>query len=227
MRSENRVADRQEWTDGTERCGHCNNVSRMIVVGRYGTVKTYDGGLYDAGDLWEMLLCETCKNVSLRAGHYDDRFNEYVDWKPLYPSAPGVPTGLPDTVRSAYEEAQGVRDINPNAYAVLLGRVLDHVCSDKQAVGRTLAERLRNLAGRRVIPETLADIAHALRSFRNVGAHADLGGLSRAETSVLESLCDAVLEYVYVEPLLLKSARERLDALGRPPSRFGSLIDGC
>jgi uncharacterized protein DUF4145 len=209
----------QKLTDGPERCGFCNNVARMIILARHSTVKTYDvrvGGSFDAGDIWDMLFCEACKNVSLRTGRYDDRFEDHVEWKPLYPSAPAVPSGLPDAVRTAYEEAQAVRNVNSNAYAVLLGRVLDNVCNDKEAVGGTLAERLRDLAHRRIIPDTLAGIAHALRSFRNVGAHAELGALSGAETPVLESLCDAVLEHVYVAPLLLRSARERLSALRRP-----------
>ena len=96
-----------------------------------------------------------------------------------------------------YAAAQKVASMSPNAYAVLLGRVLDCVCAERGAKGSTLAEKLNDLASREEIPKQLADMAYKLRQLRNVGAHADLGALTKEEIPVLEALCSAVLEYVY------------------------------
>ncbi|MCI0563315.1 MAG: DUF4145 domain-containing protein, partial [Nitrososphaera sp.] len=113
----------------------------------------------------------------------------------------------------AYDAALKVRNIDSNAFAVLLGRVLDLVCLDKQATGNSLFERLNFLAARGDIPQQLADIAHQLRQLRNIGAHADLGELTSAEVPVLDGLCRAILEYVYKAPQLLQVAEQRLQQL--------------
>lgn len=89
-----------------------------------------------------------------------------------------------------------MRNLSTNAYGALLGRVIDAVCSDRGAEGKTLSERLRNLAERQGFPKTLSEIFDELRLLRNVRAQLDLGELTEDEVPVLDSLCKAVLEYV-------------------------------
>jgi len=124
-----------------------------------------------------------------------------------------MPQALPKQVRAAYEAALRIRGIDPNAFAVLLGRVLDHVCQDRGAGGKTLNERLNELAARGEIPQNLADMAHRLRDLRNVGAHADLGELTATEIPILDDLCRAILEYVYSAPELISRVERRLNEL--------------
>ncbi len=196
-------------------CRHCGNVAPMGVIGSAENVQTYHLGCglpMDAGILYEVWLCPACSEVTLVRGNWNEGMedrSEY-DLKVIFPSEKGELAGLPKDVGAEYAAAQQVAKISPNAHAVLLGRVLDYVCSDRGASGGTLAERLDDLATRQEIPNRLAALAHKLRQLRNVGAHADLGTLTKAEIPVLEALCRAVLEYVYTAPLLLKEVEERL-----------------
>jgi hypothetical protein len=128
---------------------------------------------------------------------------------------------LPSKVAKAYEAAGRVKPVDPNAFAVLLGRVLEHVCEDRGAIGETLNERLGDLAQKGEIPRKLADMAHGLRNLRNVGAHATLGELTESEIPILDDLCRAILEYVYSAPALVARVQERLDGLRAKSPRSG------
>jgi len=163
---------------------------------------------------YQLCLCPACSRLTLREV---DQIS-HADEPPvavLYPEAveDDTPRGVPDDVRKAYLSATKVRSIDANAYAVLLGRVLEIVCRDRNATGDTLAKKLADLSARNEIPERLAEVAKGLRQLRNVGAHADLGELSDAEVPVLDNLTRAILEYVYTAPLLVSDAEECLNRL--------------
>jgi hypothetical protein len=106
-----------------------------------------------------------------------------------------------------------VKPIDSNAFAVLLGRVLELLCIDRKAIGKTLDNKLSDLATKGEIPSKLVDVAHNLRKFRNIGAHADLGELTAKEVPILDDLCRATLEYVYTAPHLAQNAENAVKAL--------------
>jgi hypothetical protein len=206
---------RTERFSGAIKCGHCGNVAPMRVIGTASNTQRHeedDGFTWEAGTIYEVLLCPACDEVTLLGGQWHDGMDDPSEWSPtvLFPPERHRVAGLPKQVRMEYEAAQKAASISPNAYAVLLGRVLDCVCADRGANGGTLAEKLNDLASRDEIPKQLAEMAHKLRQLRNVAAHADLGALTKEEIPVLEALCRAVLEYVYAAPLLLKAVEERL-----------------
>jgi len=136
-----------------------------------------------------------------------------VTYKTLYPQSIRIPVGLPVEIEKAYLAAIKVKAIDSNAFAVLLGRVLERVCVDRSATGDSLHKRLSDLAGKSEIPAKLVDVAHGLRHLRNVGAHADLGELTSEEVPILDDLCRAILEYVYTAPHLAQKAQNAVKAL--------------
>ncbi|TFG78112.1 MAG: DUF4145 domain-containing protein [Thermodesulfobacteriales bacterium] len=142
-----------------------------------------------------------------------------IEYTNLYPKDEECPRGLPSKIESGYQAAQRVRNIDANAYAVLLGRVLDLVCDDRNATGDTLDKRLKSLSKRGEIPEKLIDVSSGLRKLRNIGAHADLGELSSDVLPVLDGLTRAILEYVYFAPLLIEETEKRLDKLKKKKAK--------
>jgi len=211
---------------GDERCGHCGNTTPMEIVAEYSGVRSYDdyprsGIIWEAGTVYQLLLCPACESISLRSYWWHDRAMEPpdIEFKSLYPTQPAAPVGLPESIGRAYDAAQKVRSIDANAYGVLLGRVLELVCQDRHANGRFLGGKLEDLASRGEIPEGLVGVADGLRNLRNVGAHAALGELTPAELPIMDSLCRAILEYVYSAPSLAKQAETRLDELTSASSR--------
>lgn len=201
-------------------CGHCNNTAPMQVVAKYSDTKTFEyedklTAPFEAGDFYEMLKCPACHRIELRTYQWHDMMeskNE-VTYKTLYPFASKVPLGLPESLKTEYKAAMNVKNISANAYGVLLGRILELVCADRQAKGKNLFEQLSDLAQKNEIPQKLVGVADKLRAFRNLGAHASLGGLTEKEVPILESLSLAILEYVYSAPYLAEQAEIALGQL--------------
>jgi hypothetical protein len=118
--------------------------------------------------------------------------------------------GLPATIQREWDAALRVRRVSPNAFAVLLGRVLDQICTDHKAEGRFLHNRIEHLASSGKLPEPLKEVAHGLKDLRNFGAHGNLGDLDPNDAPLLESLCRALLMYLYTVPALSMDAKKRL-----------------
>jgi hypothetical protein len=198
----------------------------MEIVGSHDekeTICSTDGQYAgECGTVYSLSICPACRRVNLRShdwGPWDDPYSGPV-WTSLFPAPSRTPAALPTQVAKAFEAANRVRNVDPNAFAVLLGRVLDHVCQDRGAAGQSLNDRLNDLAAKGEIPQKLADMAQRLRDLRNVGAHAELGELTQAEIPVLDDLCRAILEYVYSAPDLVDRVKRRLDELrGKTPKQ--------
>ena len=197
------------------KCGHCGNTAPMpIVASHSGIVLRREDGTgapYEAGDMFELLKCPTCENPQLRKYFWDDMMDgSEVTFTTLYPSTTPELRGLPPSIAKAYESALRVKAVDANAFGVLLRRMLELVCIDRGANGRTLHEQLQDLATRGEIPKKLVHVAVNLKNFGNIGAHAGSGELTPAEIPILDSLSRAVLEYVYSAPELVRTAEERL-----------------
>jgi Domain of unknown function (DUF4145) len=201
-----------------QKCGHCGNVAPMEVVKGYSQTQTDEdsvGAPWEHGKIFELLLCPACYGVILRTYWWHDGMESEQDISPevLYPSEMRLPPGLPPAVQKAFLSAQRVKSIDSNAFGVLIGRVVEEVCADRKADGKTLADKLKDLADRTEIPTKLVGVADGLRKLRNLGAHAELGELTSQEVPVVEDLCRALLDYLYVAPFLTQRAIDRLSAL--------------
>ncbi len=166
----------------------------------------------------KLLLCLVCNEVTYWR-YFDAEYLEDYEREVFYPSEPHKPSGLPNHIQKAYDMALKVRFIDANAYAVLLGRILDMICEDRKASGDTLNKKLECLANKGEIPEKLVKVAHSLRRLRNYGAHADRGELTSDEIPVLDDLCKAILEYIYSAPYLTKKAEQSLNRLEEKKSK--------
>lgn len=204
-------------------CKHCSNRAPMPIKVSHSEIVSHEPPLavarsvapWDEGPVFELLKCPACGKINLATYYWHDAMDASdADYQIVYPVARCLPEGLPAQVQSAYSAALSVRSVDANAFGVLLGRVLEIVCVDRRAEGRSLADQLRDLAGKGEIPEKLVEVARGLRQFRNVGAHAGLGTLTEVEVPILDDLTRAILEYVYSAPLLAQKAATRLAALG-------------
>ncbi len=211
--------DEQRFSESI-RCGHCGNTTIMKIVGEYSRVSDYDdpqsGFFWEAGPVYHILLCPACDNVTFRKYYWHGlRLDpgDPVEFEVLYPSQNMGPAGLPEKIQRAYDAANKVRNIDVNAYGVLLGRLIELICEDREANGTTLAEKIKDLSDKEEIPVKLFSVANSLRQLRNIGAHASVGNLTPEETPILDNLCKAILEYVYTAPLLVLQAEKRLEAL--------------
>jgi hypothetical protein len=187
----------------------------MPVVATYSQVRNHvsdDGSMeWSAGNFYEILTCPACHGVTFQRDFFHDQFPEESKPVVLYPTEAEKVDGLPPEIERAYAAALAVKGIEAHAFAVLVRRLLEMICLDKGAEGRSLFEQLKSLATMGVIPQQLIDIANGLRNFGNIGAHAGGVQLSVNEVPVIDTLCRAILEYVYGAPHLVVLAQETLD----------------
>lgn len=212
-------AENSPNSTGPTECLHCGNVAPMQIVSTYSQVKEHSDSqapiIWDAGNVYELLVCMSCHRVTLRSYffHSDALEPDEIEVRLLYPTKRDAPSGLPPQISKAYNAASRVKAIDANAYGVLLRRVLELVCVDRKASGNDLNSKLADLAQKGEMPSKLVGVAKGLRQLGNVGAHATLGELTPEEIPVLDDLCRAILEYVYSAPSLAQCAEERLNRL--------------
>lgn len=200
-------------------CGHCSNISHMPIKGKVFDIEPQgdsEHGYYgEAGLVYCVLECPACKKVNIISYNWHDGMEseDDIEYEILFPQDINFPIGLPENILSTLKAAEKIKTIDVNAYAILLGRLLELVCIDRKAKGDTLALMLKDLADKNEIPEKLVKVAKGLRGFRNIGAHAGLGNLSENEIPIVKALCYAILEYIYSAPHLATIAETKLNLI--------------
>ena len=209
-------------------CRHCGNSGLLYVLREYSEEEDASGG-DTAWRTWELVRCPPYGGISLLFSQGTEHevqgileeggSPELILTDTVYPPGELHPKGLPEEVASALEAAERVKPIDFNGYAVLLGRVIERVCADRDARGDNLFEKLKNLEEKGEIPPKLVRVASQFRRMRNIGAHADLGELSAGEADLLSDLCRALLESIYTVPYLAKLAENRAASVRRSRKR--------
>ena len=201
------------------KCGHCGNMTTMEERGAYHTQEPE----LDKGEVvWKpisrfLLECNTCSKPTLIEVNTDEVLVD-VYQSILYPPAPTSLTNLPQKIEKAYLAAIKVKNIEPNACAVLVGRTLEAACNHEQAQGRSLAQKLNYLAQNGRIPNTLAEMARHLKELRNLGAHDAEDEVTEQDVPIILDFLEAILEYLYVAPAKIEAVRARLTRLPTPES---------
>ncbi len=201
-------------------CGHCGVSAPMRIMCLASNIEIFtdefDPQIAAAGMHYELLLCVSCEDVTLRSTYSDSVCPGGYPWEYVYPKVDIELAGIPHDVACAYEAARRVRRVDANAYGVLLGRVLEMVCADRGATGDTLHKQIQNLQSKGEIPERVVSVATALKSLRNVGAHYSAGELDNRHLPILDALVKSVLEYVYTAPQLVRQAEDAMKEVCHP-----------
>jgi hypothetical protein len=212
---------KMDITDFPVECRHCDNKGPMRVLKQDRQTEDFENNddpmfplEWEAGNIYQILKCYTCGQItfyqmSIHTGtdpEYIDRSYDQI----LYPCGSESPMGLPADIQREWDAAMRVRRINPNAFAVLLGRVLDAICIDQKAEGPDLHKRIEHLTSSGTLPQSLKVVALRLKDLRNFGAHGNLGDLDPKDGPLLESLSRALLMYLYTVPALTRDAQKRL-----------------
>src|SRR5215467_11993709 len=143
-------------------CPHCGNEAPQRLVHK----QSYFERSWDAktGERREdapwssfVAACETCGNVLVydNVGDQTDD-HQFASCDLVYPKNPFLPFVVPRKIASAYAEASRVKNISPNAFAVLIRRTLEILCNERGLPDGTLAKRLKILSDRGELPPTLS-----------------------------------------------------------------------
>lgn len=179
---------------------------------------------FEAGRIFQLVLCPACNDVNLLRTDWEEHDDPEFPLPPpefrdadapreiqlnvLYPP-PDRLTNLPPEIAKEYRAALRVKSIDSNAFAVLLGRMIDRLLADLGARKGTMNNRVQNLANQGVIPPKLAEMIDQMRRLRNFGAHAETVELTDLDTVILHDLGRIVLDYLYTAPRLLEQVERR------------------
>lgn len=155
--------------------------------------------------------CETCRGILLYASF--DSYPEDEQFhltRLVWPESGVSHEFIPEKVSNIYDEAERIKNIAPNAFAVQIRRALEAVCEDRGAKSNVLQAMLKELSDRGEIPPVLAEMTDVLRLLGNIGAHAADQSVRPSQVYALDEFFRAVVEYVYVAPSKLKEFRARL-----------------
>jgi hypothetical protein len=201
-------------------CRHCGNISKMSIIGNiYDEQTEFDTEIgpmsADWGIYYSVLKCPACEKINIvcYTWHEGMESDNEISYEFLFPHNTSYPSGLPGKILAAFTATEKVKSIDVNAYAILMRRLLELVCLDRNAKMGSLALMLKDLSEKNEIPEKLVKVALGLKNFGNIGAHAGSGELTEEEIPILSALCTAILEYVYSAPYLALIAEEKLKTI--------------
>ena len=195
-------------------CRHCGNKTVFEKCGAYSYDYHLPAGYEVEVTEFVLLKCVSCsmptiQQNTLYAGLLYREWPTVTDV--LYPSAKTPLTNLPSLIENRYQAALKVRNREPSACAVLIGRTLEAVCKHEKAEGQTLAGKIDNLLRSNRIPKPLAEMAGQIRQIRNLGAHEAEDEVTEEDVPIILDFLEAILEYLYVAPAKIEALRTRLE----------------
>ncbi len=166
-------------------------------------------------DAYEIIRCLGCDSISFRFSSrnsedfYEDDEGNYISSDgtvEIYPSRLMGRTALediyslPDKVRSIYKETHTALCTKLKILAGIgIRSLVEAVCSEKAAAGRSLEEKIDDLVAKEVLTKINAAILHKTRLLGNEAAH-EVKAPSDAELDVAFDIVENLLETVYIIP---------------------------
>ncbi|MBK1877085.1 DUF4145 domain-containing protein [Pelagicoccus mobilis] len=192
-------------------CLHCSSDKGFeYILSREYKSRSYSANLkdYDGEEFEGSMAVVACKNCGALTV-YDDTcgWHEDDDICPgeiLFPSIIHDHGAIPKKVKEAYEKALRVQWIDPDAFAVLIRKALELVCSLEGAKGHNLQKKLENLKGIKSIPSDIAEAAQALRLSGNIAAHDVEKGLHPLYVHKVDDFFKLILDYIYILPFRIE-----------------------
>jgi hypothetical protein len=182
----------------------CSDVQWTMHRHGEGNAQAYSGGARQCPND----DCQSLVFVVLRAVKLETSYpSEVIDFDS---------TNLPAPILASLEEAIKSHGAGCfKASALMVRRLLEELCSDKQATGNDLKARLASLGSNIVIPQELLAAADELRILGNDAAHVEAkayDGIGPNEATLAIELAKELLKAVYQYSALVS----KLKALKKP-----------
>lgn len=202
-----------------QQCYHCGNLGLMEIVTRHQ--HTYGGPILNKygeevdRDMqeyfdWILLSCPVCKKLLLVQKYSNEcEFVEDVDL--LYPECNVNYLGVPEEIKSAFEAALKVKNIDISICLLSLRRVLEAICKEQGAEGKNLDSMIKNMLDKGKLPEVMNDACWIIRHLGNDAAHA---GKIRVYKSDVEQTIDflkTIIQYLYTLPVQMERLKVKIE----------------
>ncbi len=201
-------------------CAHCGNKAPMNLLNKFNRDTPFENGEYCIHEHFEFFECPVCNEMQLiytswnTEDSYHEDINLYDDLEVLYPKSQSVNlSGVPSSIKSAYESATKVRNIDNIVCVMALRRTLEMVCKDNGANSGQLHQKLNELQQRGVLPPLMGEVSKVIKDYGNKAAHGDEVEFDKVIVDRMFSFTDKVIEFVYILPKELRRAKYDLELL--------------
>jgi hypothetical protein len=180
----------------TLRCPVCRHIGSFHGLANCNDIAWHElGGVQTQGGARKCpnLECQSLVFVVLKGGKLDTSYPpEVIDFDS---------TNLPPRILASLEEAIKAHAAGCfKAAALMVRRLLEELCQDKNAKGPTLKDRLTALGGTALLPKELLDAADELRLLGNDAAHVEAkeyDSIGDQEAAIAIELAKELLKAVY------------------------------
>lgn len=207
-------------------CYHCGNKGLMPIEHMHS--HDYGGPEFDSvGNCvgreleeqfkWYLLSCPVCHKVTLREEYTNECFRDYdTTIETLYPKTTIDYTGVPGNIKTAFESALKVKNIDLAICSLALRRVLEAICKEKGANGKTLELMISDMINRGILPQMFDDACWIVRQLGNSAAHADSAKFTVYQVDQTIDFMQNIISYLYSLPIKMQKMRSTVEAEKQP-----------
>jgi len=222
-------------------CRHCGGDRRHTMIAKKERDWSDDEVQVNGGDVWSILECRGCQNVTFAHTHW---FSEDATWgdegpepivhRDLYPpSARPMPEWASELWLSLSRKAVWVAKLHGDIYAALgtgafslaaMGTraIVDFVVTSKVGDGGSFTEKLATMRVKGLITEVQADILNAAFDAGSAAAHRGYSP-EREDAYTLLGITETLLRRLYIDPMRQGRQAEAAAALkAKTPQRSKS-----
>lgn len=205
-------------------CYHCGNTGLLDIVGEHKHV--YGGPIFNEQGKnidyeleetfkWAILSCPVCHKTILYQWYNNETMCDhnrldFYEEEILYPENKLNLQGVPSRIKSALESAIKVKNIDTALCVMALRRVLEQVCKENNAKGKTLEVMIRDLINKNILPNGFDEACAIIRFLGNKAAHGSESVFYLHEVEELISLLKAIIDYLYIIPQRINKVKEKI-----------------
>lgn len=216
----------QEKKYNVNQCYHCGNKGLMEVLHEqkevFGGTYMRDDGVVES-DIeehfaWILYKCPVCRKPSLIQTYCDesmyDQYNDnmYYYISNLYPLNNYKMDNVPLDISSSFEAALKVKDINVDLCLVGLRKVLELICKEKNATGRTLEKKIEDMVQKNVFPKEMEVAYWVIRQAGNKAVHEKNSKLTKYDIDEIATLLYSIINYLYIIPRKMIKLKEKINS---------------
>ena len=200
------------------KCFHCGNEGMLKIEHIYehcfgGPVFDDIGCVVDCEPTekyrWHLLSCPVCHKATLYE-ECDDECLQMTVSTNNYPQVNFDYSNIPLNIKTAFEAALKVKNIDAAICLLSLRRVLEAICKDMNAEGSDLNDMIKDLMTKQILPPMFEDACWIIRKLGNSAAHADDRTYYMNQVEQTISFVQTIIEYLYVLPEKMHSMKDKL-----------------
>lgn len=200
-------------------CPHCGNDTILKLISE----TEVEESLYDMDNslmttvcnYYFIFLCITCDRASIYANFCIYPEKEHLQHLQLiFPQLRDISQYLSGDIRSTYLEAKRIQQLSSTSFILLIRKSLEQICSDQNANGLTLYDKINDLMSKGILPIKIGQLASMIRIVGNKSAHAD-EYFDCDDVDDIDEFFHHIAEYFYALDARMRYFIERWEAYGR------------